>query len=692
MATITKIRQKSGLVLIVIGLGMGAFLLGDFFRGSGPGRQSQEIGSINGKTIDRMDFENSVNDEVEALRNINQSPTPQQIDQIRARVWNNMIQEETVGNGAKEAGFAVTKGEYDDIRWGDNINPAFLNDATFSPEGKFDPNQVKNYFNVINTNYPLYAKVQQKQLIDNQMYSKYYFAVSKGLKANDIEALAIAESNDSKISFNFVLNRYSSIPDSTVVVSDSDVKAYYNEHKNDKQFKQLASRGIKYVSFPVLASESDISLLKNQMELMVPEFKNTDNDSLFVINNSDNRRAYKQVYKDGTYLGEQDSLILNAEIGDVVGPFVNGANYAIVKVSGDYFEKEARVRHILLRTNGINDEEIEARADSLIRVIKRKRNFEAMVDEFSDDVASVKDGGVYDWFPEGRMVAEFNDFSFNGRIGEIKSVKTTYGFHIVEILGQREHRQPEIAIVSRLIGPSSETFDNVYNEATDFSINNNNSDIESFELSAQENGYTIAEASRILTSSKGVPGMASAEALVRWVNTAGIDDISSPIELTDKFVVAYLINVTEKGMPNYENVKDRFRNLVIKEKKVEMAKAEMAGISDLDELASALNEQVRNASNIPLSSNTIPGGGSDEPEVIGKAFTLEVGDLSIPIEGKDGVYVIELTDKNSIDVAELDSELFAEEADGKYESVVNTGVFSALRNDADIEDNRASFY
>lgn len=690
MATITKIRQKSGLVLIVIGLGMGAFLLGDFFRGSGPGRQAQEIGSINGKTIDRMDFENRVNDEIESLRSINQSPTPQQMDQIRGRIWNNMIQEETVGLGAVNAGFAVTQGEYDDIRWGDNINPAFYNDPTFSPNGVFDPNQVKNYFNVINNNYPLYAKVQQKQLIDNQMYSKYYFAISKGLKANDIESLSIAESNDSKISFNFVLKRYTSIPDSTIEVSDADVKRYYDKHKNDKQYKQLASRGIKYVSFLVEASESDLSFLKNQMELVVPEFKNTENDSLFVINNSDNRQSFNQVYKDGSFLGEEDSLIINASIGDVIGPFVNGDYYTVVKVTGDHFEKEAKVRHILLRTNGVNDDEIEARADSLIKVIKRKRNFVAMVDEFSDDVASVKDGGVYDWFPEGRMVPEFNDFSFNGKKGEIKSVKTTYGYHIVEILDQREERQPQIALVTRLIGPSNDTFDEIYSNATDFSINN--SDLESFELSAEEGGFTVVEASRILKTSKGVPGMASSEAIVRWVNNANMDEVSTPIELNDRFVVGIVTDITDKGMPGYDNVKDRFRNLVISEKKVELAKAEMEGIVDLDELASALNVQVNTANTIPLSSNTIPGGGSNEPEVIGKAFTLEVGDISVPIEGKDGVYVIELTDKNMVDISEMDSELFAEDANSKYDNRVNTGVFNALRNDADVEDNRANFY
>lgn len=690
MATITKIRQQSGLVLIVIGLGMGAFILGDFFRPSGPSRQDQEIGSVKGQGISRVDYESRVNEEVEALRSTNQNPTPEQNEQIRQQVWNTIIQERTVGVEVEKAGFKVTKEEYDDIRWGDNINPVFLNNATFSPNGFFDPSIVKDYFSQINKVYPIYAKVNQIKIIDDQLYSKYFFAISKGLSANDLESIAIAESNDSKIDFNFVLNRYNSIVDSTVVVSDSDVKAFYNKHKKDKEYKQLESRGIKYISFSVEPSESDMLILKNLMDGLLLDFKNTDNDSLFVINNSDNRQGYFQNYVAGGFKGEEDTLILNAAIGDVVGPFISGDYYNLVKISGDHFVKEARVRHILLRTDGTNDLVVGERADSLIKVIKRKRNFEDMVNEFSDDVASVPDGGVYDWFPEGRMVAEFNDFSFNGKIGAIESVKTTYGYHIVEILGQREERLPQVSIVNKIVEPTNETYNVVYAEATDFSINNG--DFESFEAAATEQELTINNAARILKTSKGVPGMANSGELVSWAYSAVKDEVSTPIELNDQMIVAVLVNITEKGIPSYENVEENFKRLVIKEKKIEMAKEQMAGNTDLDALAADLNVQVQIATNIPFTTNNIPGGGSNEAEVIGKAFTLEqVGDVSIPIEGNDGVYVIELTNKKEVAIEDVDPELFADEANSAYLNRVNSGVFSSLRTDAEVEDERTSF-
>ena len=104
-----------------------------------------------------------------------------------------------------------------------------------------------------------------------------------------------------------MLKRYNTIPDSSVVVSDSEIKAYYNKHKSEKQYNQLASRGVKYISFDVEPSESDLSFLKNEVDLILPEFENTDNDSLFVINNSENRQSYNISYRAGTYRGDEDS-------------------------------------------------------------------------------------------------------------------------------------------------------------------------------------------------------------------------------------------------------------------------------------------------------------------------------------------------------------------------------------------------
>ena len=186
--------------------------------------------------------------------------------------------------------------------------------------------------------------------------------------------------------------------------------------------------------------------------------------------------------------------------------------------------------------------------------------------------------------------------------------------------------------------------------------------------------------------------MANSEELVRWANNAKLDEVSTPIELNDKMVVAILTDIKEKGVPSYDNIEERFRKLVIQEKKVELAIAAMEGNTDLDNLAASLNVQVQNASNIPMSSNAIPGGGSNEPEVIGSIFTLEVGDISVPLKGKEGVYVVEVLNKVVVPLEDIDPELFAEDANGNYANRVNTGVFSALRIDAEVEDNRSSFY
>jgi peptidyl-prolyl cis-trans isomerase D len=690
MATITKIRQNSGLVLIVIGLGMGAFIMGDMFRGGG-GREAQYVGEIAGHKIDRLDFENRVNIQLESLRSINQSPDATTTTQIRNQVWNEMLREYTVMVELKEAGISVSQDEYDDVRWGDNVIPSFRSDPNFNPEGQFNPDAVKQYFSFISKQYPLYAQVQQKQIIESRETAKYYKAISSGLKSNNLESLEMARSNDSKISFDFVYKRYNAIPDSIVNVSESDLNSYYHEHKGDKKYKQNESRNVSFVTYNVVASEDDKKFLEKDIALLIRDFKTAESDSVFVLENADTKTGFNQIYIEGSIADlKTDSMIVNAAIGDVIGPYLDRNSFKIAKVSGENFEEQARVRHILLKTTGINDDQIKQRADSIKNVIRRQRNFDEMVTTYSEDVASIKDGGVYEWFPQGRMVTEFNDAVFDGKKGDLVVVKTSYGYHIIEILGQREQRQPLISVVDHEIIPSTDTFNEVYTEATDFSINNN--DEASFKESAKGFDLNITEANKVLKGSKNVSGVSDASEFVRWIYQADLDEVSSPIEIGDKFIVAIVTKITKEGEPEFDDIKDLFKGFVILDKKKELIIAEMEGITDLAELATSLSLQVQTASTIPYSSNTIPGGGSGEDEVIGEAFTLEVGDVSVPLTGMSGVYVIEITDKQMPLIDDLDSELFADDINLKYETMVNTGVFSALREDADVVDNRAEFY
>ena len=690
MATITKIRQNSGLVLIVIGLGMGAFIMGDMFRGGGSS-QSQNIGEVGGDQIDRIEYENRVSLQLESLRSINQNPDAATTDRIRNQVWNDILRERTVMVELDEAGISVTQDEYDDIRWGDNIIPGFRSDPTFSQDGIFNPDAVKQYFTFINQQYPLYAQVQQKQIIDNRLTAKYYSAISAGLKTNSLESLELAESNDSKVSFSFVYKRYNAIPDSTVEVSETDIKAYYQDHKGEEKYKQKESRSGQYVTFKVDPTESDKEFIKKDVESLINDFKESDNDSIFVVVNAETKTGVNQVYVSGSLTDTlTEEALTNAAIGDVVGPYLDRNAYKIAKITGEKFEEQATVRHILLRSTGVNDDEIKQRADSIERVIRRKNNFEEMVTEFSDDAASVVDGGVYDWFPQGRMVTEFNDAVFEGKKGEITVVKTTYGFHIIEILGLREQRQPVLAIVDRKIVPSPDTFNEIYSKATDFSINN--TDLASFDDAVATDSLRVVNTDKVYKGSKSVKGISEGSEFVRWMYKSDIGEVSNPIEVGNKFIVGILTKITDKGEPTFEEVKDQFKGLVLLEKKKEIITAEMEGITDLDELASTVDLSVQTAQSIPFSSNTIPGAGNGEDEVIGEVFTLEVGDVSIPLIGVSGIYVVEITDKQVPLFEDLDSELFADDINQKYETRVSSGVFSSLRDDADVVDNRADFY
>ncbi|MCB0788601.1 MAG: SurA N-terminal domain-containing protein, partial [Flavobacteriales bacterium] len=477
MAIIGKIRERSGLLIVLVGGAMVAFILSDLFTNRGPSAEDQVIGEVGGDPILLQKFERRVNDEVESYRNdFGQQVDGAMQEQIRQRVWNEMVRDRVYGPHVREAGLAVVKDEYDDIRFGDNILPEFRNQPNFQdPQtGEPDRQALRQYFEAVQLNAPVYHAIQRDRLVDQRLYNKYETLVQRSIFANSAQAREEFASRNAKVTFDFVAKRYDSEPDSLYPVSENDLEKYYNAHKNDPRHQQKASRGFSYVTFPVTPTLADREALRDELAGLKADFEAAENDSLFVVGNSDTRVYSVMPYVAGTADAATDTLLLNAAVGTVVGPYQQGETWKLSKVVELAKVEEARVRHILLSTQGKDQlaiDGISARADSLLRVVKRDRSkFEELVTEFSEDPGSVQNGGVYEWFDRGRMVPEFTIASFDEPVGAITIARTSYGFHIVEVLGQRERDERRIASIDRQMRPSPGTFNTMYKEANDFSL------------------------------------------------------------------------------------------------------------------------------------------------------------------------------------------------------------------------------
>jgi parvulin-like peptidyl-prolyl isomerase len=696
MAAIGKIREQSTLLLIVIGGAMVAFVLGDLFSNRGFSPAEQYVGEVFGEEIDMLEYEQRVEAQEQSMASVGQPVSTAQRQQIRNQVWNDMIQEKIMYRELNKLGMRIGQDEYNDIRFGENVSDEFANGENFKdPEtGQFDPQLVQNYFAFLQQQYPIFYENQTNRIVNERLYEKYNNLVKGGIYVNTLDAKDEYYRQKQNVRFNYVVKEYTSVEDSLVDVSDADLQAYYNEHKNEDSFKRDAAVDLKYVVFDVAPTAGDEETIKDDLASLMNEFENTDKDSLFVLKYSDSRQAMEQDI-DATGNDELAVMIENAEEGKVIGPYKMGNRYAIAKITKIGSEDRASARHILLSNSGGKSmDELNARADSLKRVIQRQNNFEEMVTEFSEDPGSIPNGGKYENFNRERMVPEFTTASFDKPIGSLNIVETTYGVHIVEPLEHTEAKVVKGMVVDATIEPSNDTFNQVYDEANEFSISAK--DISTLDEMANERGYEVKEANEVGALSRNIPGVAGSEDAVRWAhNQEGtkVGMLSEPFEFNRKIVVIGLADRREAGIASLDDVKEEIKPDVIREKKVEIFKAEMKG-KTLEELASGDEMTIKTAANVTEKRPSIPGG-ANEPYVVGYAISMSnEGDVSEPIEGNKGVYVIELEGKDSVEPREeyLTYQDELQENRSSQMKTYTTGVYRALKDMADVKDDRSKSF
>ena len=389
-----------------------------------------------------------------------------------------------------------------------------------------------------------------------------------------------------------------------------------------------------------------------------------------------------------------DEALQSAEVGDVVGPFTyrtDAPEVAIAKVTRIEKETQAWVRHILVNIDANRPEDAaKAKADSIIAVIKEKDNFVEMVEAHTDDPGSIENGGEYKWFSEGRMVPEFNDASFNGEIGQLQLVKTQFGYHIVEVLGRAERNVPALGIISKVVKPSEFTIKEMEERVFDFIFSISESDADSAFHRAAEDSSKVWNNIRMWLPQKYVAGMNDPDKLMKFAfgKNAEEGDVSDPLFDGDKYIVAYLSNVTEEGAPEFRDVKDQMRIPALEEKKAKHFIEKMSGKSSLDEVASSIQDGVVMDAEVSFGINSIQGGGGNEPEVIGKLFTnIPVGSMTKPIQGKSGVYVVVV---EGVSEAPETTDYTIDRGNIRIarRGAADSGVIKALREKADVKDNR----
>ncbi|WP_417602359.1 peptidylprolyl isomerase [Owenweeksia hongkongensis] len=717
MATLERIRQRSGLLIGIIGVAMLAFILTDLL-GSGNSlfrADANVVGKVNGRTVESREFAMRMDEREAIIRQQN----PQQAQfitrkQIADGVWNEIVREEVMGEQYDNLGFMVSSRElYERLKANPSIQsaPAFKDQVT----GQFSEGMFQQYITNLrdNMNVDPQAAEAYQQWVDFErgqkdmaLQTKYNKAVEKGLYVPKQIAKASFQSSSISANIKMAALEFSSIKDEEVEVTDADFKNYYNENKED--FKAEKSADILYVNFPIAASEADRKELQDELKGYISaadsaeSFAFASDDSLYASSRSD-IRVMPDYYREANLPQGLDTSIMEQPVGYVTEPYEANGYYAITKVTDKRnLPDSVEARHILISFQGLqggnetrNQPQAKALVDSLLEVVKADTSkFAAIAKELSDDPGSGANGGELGWFGDKQMVASFSNFSFRNEKGEIAMVPSQFGYHIIEILDQKGSSEAvKLLSISREIAPTEQTIDDIYSAASSFAASVSGS--EDFTAKAEEKGYAPRPATGLLPFDESIPGLGNNREIVRWANGINSEDTEiGDIQLfnngNSSYVVVLLTDAMEEGYRSLDAVKENIRPMVINSKKGDMLMKKFEGATgDIDAMGAAAGATVTTQA-VNFGAPSLGRFGS-EPKVIGTIFGMNDGETSKPIKGNRGVFVIQLTNKTPAPELPDYSEQREQQQQGTR-SRVQSQVVLSLTEAAKVDDRRAKFY
>lgn len=704
MAVLNKIRQRSLFLILIIALALFSFVLADLFRNSDAltAKSQNIVATINGKDITREDFLQKVE-----IAQKQAGPTAT-TTQVMNRVWDQEVRQAIMETQFEALGITVEKDQMRDLlKTALATSPEFLNEV-----GMFDENKLNEYIaNLKETSAEGYTGWinYEKSLAANALQQNYFNMVKAGLTGTLAEGELEHKLEGNKVDISYVQIPFSSVIDSTVGVTKSDIKNYIS--KNEKQYKVDASRDIRYVEFKEAATIEDEAAIEAEVEGLLNDrqeynkalktnetvigFRSTTNNEAFINGNSDIKFDNRFIFKSGLPTAVADS-IFDLNVGDIYGPYKDNGYFKITKVIEVTKQPDSvQARHILIPFVGSraateetvsNRETAKNQADSLLALFKtNKSKFADIAKELSADTGSAEKGGDLGYFTSGRMVPEFNDFTFEGKTGDVGVVETVFGFHIIDIVDQKNiQRAIKVGTLARKIEPSEATISKVFRDASNFEINVGKKD---FDAVVSENNYTARPINGIKILDENIPGIGNQRPIVRWAfeDDAKVGTVKR-FNVTGGYAIVQLVAKHDEGLMSVEDATATVMPLIRKEKKAQIIRDRVSA-KNLEDLAKAENTSVRSASAVNMKNPTLSGAGR-EPLVVGAAFALKEGQTSKLITGANGVYMIKVTKVEP--AVKLDNyQSFANKVEAQKANVVNSKLYNALKEASEIEDNRA---
>lgn len=708
MAILSKIRERSMALIIVIGLALFAFVLDpstleDFFNSS----KVNEVGQVDGETISRQEYAQALEDY--RARTGNRSSEMQ----AATATWDNLVRQKIYQTQLSEAG--ITIGEEDvwqEIVKAYQQNPQFTNEAGFFDEAKFKTFLAEMRDNPQDGRWARWKQYENnvKTNLETNTYNKL---ISSGLGASLKEAENKYMIDNTKLTGSVVYLPFKSIQDSTINVTKADIEAYIRAHEDE--YKVDASRNISYVKFDILPSAADEKAIKNTVAEFLEDkqelnkvsnsvetiqgLKNASDITLF-FEESDSDIPLDTIYKFKkdipTVIADQ---VTAGKVGDTFGPYKDGEYFKISKITEVVkMPDSVQASHILIpflgsRSAGPDTKQTEvqaqATADSIVKVVKRnKSKFAELAKKFSADQTNADIGGDLGKFDYKRMVPEFRDFCFSSKKGDIGVVKTPFGIHVVMIEDQNKPQNAyELITFGRKIEPSKDTENKAFQSSEEFALAL--SEGTKINDVAKEKGTQVRPAIGLKVLGEDIPGLGKQRAIVAWAFNKDTKVGSfKRFDIDKGHVVAVVTGANEDGLASASSVTNKVRPIIVQERKAALLEAKMNGAS-LADIAKANNTTVRRVAGATLKAPSIPGVGT-EPAVLGAMYNAEPNKLYTKIVGKNGVFAVVLDSKElptALPNYNINRNQLAKTRQGQAFK-----MYEAIKKSAKIEDNRAAYY
>ena len=700
MATLQNIRNKSGLLLAVIGVAMLAFILGDFLKSTNSGGANNvKVGEILGNDILIQTFQKKVDAGIENWKNQNQQSdlTQTTIAQIRDQVWNQYVRELVMDKEFEALGIDVSDDEWIDQISGPNVHsqvrdiPLFKDPKT----GVFDGNRAIQYLQGVDQDETGEARNRwvgfQESLIGLIKNSKYNSIVGNSMYTTSEEAKTQAKSNTKDVTFDYVKIPFTTINGSEFEPTDNELDKYYSNHKNE--YEQEASKDVDFVVFSVVPSLEDDLKTKAEITELATDFESYDNYELMVRRNSDNLNS-QFIYT--TFDELQDSNfkgLFNAKKGTVTAPYlISSGTYRIAKlVEVEFRPDSVDARHILIKqSETMSLDSVNKKIDAIKLAVESGTDFALLAKQTSEDQGSAIKGGDLGWFSEGEMVVDFNEACFSSKKGDLSVVETQFGVHIIEVTKtSRSVKKVKIAYIDREVEPSTETFNSYEYQAVQFLDNIVNEGIH-FDTLIAKNNLVKRSDKRVTTNKQNIAALPNSREMVRWMYAAEVNSVSEVFQFDNSYVVAIITKEYSKGPSELDEIKEQIMSLVIKEKKALKISKDIKG-DDLASIANTYSTNVVNGTKVRFSDLSIEGIGY-EPELIGGIFANKQGITSLPLVGRNAVYVVQITNINEVASNDQDLSLQRNSMNKQAASYANNASFNALKEAANVKDNRVDFY